>query len=189
MTICINGLFKKKSELAASPLPSRGPKSGRKCDITPAFSGVPNEGDKIRIGCFTPAFLGAQKWAEMLRHPAFSGVPNKGDKIRIGCLTLAFSGAQNRKEMLHHPCILRGPQQKGTKSNHKKNEKRKNSFHCFHDVAWVPQAALPGVRTHDLSLAEPLLYPLGYGPSLTNLCTGVVLIFGPICFSSIIGLS
>ena len=25
-----------------------GPKRGRKCYVTPAFSGVPNEGDKIR---------------------------------------------------------------------------------------------------------------------------------------------
>ena len=26
------------------------------CYITPAFSGVPNKGDKIRTGCLTPAF-------------------------------------------------------------------------------------------------------------------------------------
>ena len=32
-----------KSELAASPLPSRGPKRGRKCYVTPAFSGIPNK--------------------------------------------------------------------------------------------------------------------------------------------------
>ena len=31
---------------AASPLPSRGPKGGRKCYITPAFLGVPNKGTK-----------------------------------------------------------------------------------------------------------------------------------------------
>ena len=29
-----------KSEVAASPLPSRGPKRGQKCYVTPAFSGV-----------------------------------------------------------------------------------------------------------------------------------------------------
>ena len=34
-----------------------------------------------------------------------------------------------------------------------------------------------------------MLYPLGYGPSLQYLCTGVVLIFGPNWFSSIIGFS
>ena len=39
-----------------------GPTSGRKCYITPAFSGIPEDkGDKIRID-------GAHKWAEMLHH-------------------------------------------------------------------------------------------------------------------------
>ena len=28
--------------MAASPLPSRGPKRGRKCYVTPTFSGIPN---------------------------------------------------------------------------------------------------------------------------------------------------
>ena len=32
-----------KLELAASPLPSRGPTSGRECYVTPAFSG-PQQG-------------------------------------------------------------------------------------------------------------------------------------------------
>ena len=62
-----------KSELAASPRPSRGHKRGRKCYGTPAFSGVPNakhgeqnqwspaKGNKIRSGCLTPAFPRAQK--------------------------------------------------------------------------------------------------------------------------------
>ena len=35
-----------KSELAASTMPSQGPKSGRKCYVTPAFSGVPNKGEQ-----------------------------------------------------------------------------------------------------------------------------------------------
>ena len=39
-------------------LPSRGATSGRKCYVTPAFSGVPKQGDKIRSGCLTPAFSG-----------------------------------------------------------------------------------------------------------------------------------
>ena len=72
--------------------------------------------DKIRIGCLTPAFSGAHKWAEMLRHHCILGDPQtKGDKIRIGSLTPAFSGAQKRAEMLRHPCILRDPQTKGGK--------------------------------------------------------------------------
>ena len=39
-----------KSEVAASPLPSLGPKRGRKCYVTPAFSGVPKQGDKVKGG-------------------------------------------------------------------------------------------------------------------------------------------
>ena len=35
--------------MAASPLPSRGPKRGRNCDVTPAFSGSPNKGTKSEV--------------------------------------------------------------------------------------------------------------------------------------------
>ena len=78
-----------KSEVAASPLPSRGPKRGRKCYVTPAFSGISN------------AKCGEQnqKWS-----------PTKENKIRSGRSTPAFSGAQKRAEMLRHPCIVGGPQ-------------------------------------------------------------------------------
>ena len=66
-----------------------GPTSGRKCYITPAFSGIPKDkGDKIRIG-------GAHKGAEMLHHPCILGDPQReGDKIRIG-------GAHKWVDMLH----------------------------------------------------------------------------------------
>ena len=54
----------KKSELV-------GPTSGRKCYITPAFSGIPKDmGNKIRIA-------GAHKWAEMLHHPCILGDPQR----------------------------------------------------------------------------------------------------------------
>ena len=36
--------------MATSPLPPRGPKGGRKRDVTLAFSGVPQQGDKIKSG-------------------------------------------------------------------------------------------------------------------------------------------
>ena len=39
-----------KSEVAASPLPSRGPKRGRKCYVTPAFSGCTTEGEGNKSG-------------------------------------------------------------------------------------------------------------------------------------------
>ena len=83
----------------------------------PCIFGDPQTtGDKIRIGCLTPAFSRAQKRAEMLRHPYILMDPQtKGDKIRIGCLTPAFAGARKRAEMLCHPCILGDPQTKGDK--------------------------------------------------------------------------
>ena len=137
-----------KSEVAASTLPSRGPKRGQDCSVTPAFSGIPNakrgegkkselsptKGNKIRSGCLTPAFSGAQKRARLLRHPCILGdpqrqargaknqkwCPTKGNKIRSGCLTLAFSVVQKRAEMLRHPCILGDPQRQARGA---KNEK------------------------------------------------------------------
>ena len=77
-----------KSEEATSPLPSRGPKGGRKCYVTPAFSAIPNtkRGEQNR------------KWS-----------PTKGNKIRSDYLTLAFSRTQKRVEMPHNPCDLGGP--------------------------------------------------------------------------------
>ena len=86
----------KKSELAASPLPSPGAKNGRSCYATPAFLGVPNAkcGEKIRIGCVTPAFSGALMWAELLRNPCIIGGPQHQ----------ARGLSQNG---LPHPCLLR----------------------------------------------------------------------------------
>ena len=51
----------RKSELATSPPPSRGPKRGHICYVTRVFSGVPNgqRGEKIRSGSLGPAFSGA----------------------------------------------------------------------------------------------------------------------------------
>ena len=99
--------------MAASPPPYREPKRQRKCYVTPTFSGipnakpgeqnqklVPNKGNKIRSGCLTLAFSGAQKRAKMPHHPAFSGIPN------------AKRGEKNQKR-LAHPYILGGPQTRG----------------------------------------------------------------------------
>ena len=72
--------------------------------------GSPTKGNKIRSGCLTLVFSGAQKRAEMLRHPCILRDPQtKGDKIRSGSLTPAFSGAQKRAEMLRHSCFLGDP--------------------------------------------------------------------------------
>ena len=85
--------------MTASRLPSRGPTSGRKCYVTPSFSGVPKQGDKIRSGYLTTPFLGAHKWAELLRNPSIL----RGPQTR----------GQNQK-WLPHPCPLGGPQAGGS---------------------------------------------------------------------------
>ena len=81
---------RKKSEVTTSPLPSRGPTSGRKSYITPAFLGVPKKGDKIKSGYITPTFSGARKWAEMLYNPSIPGGPQQR--------------GQNQK-WIHNPCL------------------------------------------------------------------------------------
>ena len=45
-------------------------------------------GDKIRIGYFTPAFSGAHKWAGMLRNPCALGSPTKGTKSELAACHL-----------------------------------------------------------------------------------------------------
>ena len=70
-----------RSERATSPLPSRGPTSGRICYVTIAFSGVPNKGDKIRSGCIggKDKTLGAGRVlcrnAPLVRHPPLERQP------------------------------------------------------------------------------------------------------------------
>ena len=111
----------KQTEVAASPLPSRGPKRVQKCCITPAFSGAPNakrgvenqkwsptKRNKIGSGCLTRCFSGAQKRAGMLPHPYILGglqCQARGRKSEV----VPNKGGQNRK-WLPHPCLLRGPQ-------------------------------------------------------------------------------
>ena len=73
--------------------------------------------NKIQSGYLTPAFSGAQKRAEMLRHPCILGDPQtKGDKTRIGYLTPAFSGAKKSGNATS-PLHSRGSPTTGTKSD------------------------------------------------------------------------
>ena len=124
-----------KSEMATSPLPSRGPKRGWKCYVMLAFSGIPNANrreqtirsgpkPRVRNGCLTPAFSRAQKGGDCYIAPVLSGIPNakrgeqkvnsgakkKENNIRFGYPTPTFTGAEERAEMLRHPCILGDPQ-------------------------------------------------------------------------------
>ena len=104
-----------KSEMATSPLPSRGPGRGRKCYVTPAFSGIPNAngGEQNQKWLPHPCLLGGPKEGGNAMSPLHHrGSPTKRNKIRSGYLTPAFWGGQKRAEMLHHPCILGYPQQR-----------------------------------------------------------------------------
>ena len=122
---CILGdpQYRGTKSVAASPLPSRGPKRGRKCYVTPAFSGIPNIGEQNMKWLPHPCHLrGPKRGRKCYVTPAFSGIPSaksgeqnqkwystKGKKIRSGCLAPALSGSQKRAEMRCQPCILGGP--------------------------------------------------------------------------------
>ena len=72
-----------KSKLAASPLPSRGPKRGQKCRVTPAVSRVPKQrGGGSELAASPLPSRGPKRGRKCYVTPAFSEVPNKGDKIR-----------------------------------------------------------------------------------------------------------
>ena len=114
-----------KSEVAASPPTSRGPKKGLKCDVTPAFSGVPNtkrEEQNQKWVCHPSILGGPQRQTRGAKSKVVTNKaeqnhkwsPTQGNKLRSGGLNYAFSGAQKRAEMLRHPCILGEPQQRGT---------------------------------------------------------------------------
>ena len=107
-----------KSEVASSPVPSRGPKSGGKCYVTPPFLGVPNakRGEQNETGYLTPAFSGAQKRAKMLSKPCILGGPRRqarGAKSQV----VPNNGEQNQN-WLHHPCLLGGPKECGNATSH-----------------------------------------------------------------------
>ena len=98
-----------KSEVAISPLPSREPKRGQKCYVTPAFSGIPKKRQRNQKWVPHPCRLGGPKQGgKATTHLHSRGSPTKVNKITRGCGTLAFSGAQKRAKMLCHPCILGG---------------------------------------------------------------------------------
>ena len=121
-------MMESQIRIGSSAMPSWGHKCGRKCYVSPAFSGVPNKwepnqnclpqprGIKSQLAA-SHAFSGVQKLGECATSPPCSrGSPTKGNKIRIGCLSHAFSGAQKWLEVLCYPCIRGGPQQRGKES-------------------------------------------------------------------------
>ena len=103
-------------KVPTSLLPSRGPTRERTYYITPAFSGVPNKGDKIKSGYLTIALSGAHKRAELLHNPCILGgpqqggqnqkvatspLPSRGPTRERNCyITPAFSGVRNKRDKI-----------------------------------------------------------------------------------------
>ena len=118
--------------MVASHLHSQGPKRGRNCYVTPAISRIPNtkRGEKIKSGCLTLVFPGAQKRVEVLRNPCILGGPqhqargenqkwlrSRGPKRgRNRYVTPAFSGVPNAKrgEKIRSGFRLEGPKEGGS---------------------------------------------------------------------------
>ena len=126
--------------MATSPLPSRGPKRGRKCYGTPAFSGIPGKGGQNLRWLAHPCLLGGPKegtYATPPLHSRGSPRPSAGCKIRSGYLTPAFSGAQKRAEMLRHPYILGDPQRQARRA---KSEVVPNKGE--QNLRWLPHPCL-----------------------------------------------
>ena len=104
-----------KSEMASPRLPSRGPRRGRKCDVTPAFSGILNTGNPN------------QKW---LPHPrvSLSRMPNKGEQNQRRLPLPCLIGGPKEGEMIRQPFMLGDPQRQahGTISKVVPNKGNKN---------------------------------------------------------------
>ena len=90
-----------KSEVAAS----RGPKRGRKCYITPAFSGIPNIGEQNQKWMPHPYLLGGPKEGGSATSPLHArGSPKAGDRNKSG---------PQKGGSATPPLCSRGPQTRG----------------------------------------------------------------------------
>ena len=101
-----------KTEVATSPLPSRGARIAPNCYPIPMFLGFSRGGDKISIGHITPAFLVAQKWVKPLGHPSILRGSGKWDRIRSGYIIPALWGGQHWVKLLRNHSILKGPRRR-----------------------------------------------------------------------------
>ena len=71
-----------KIRIGCLTLPSRGPKRGRKCHVTLAFSGIPNKGEQIQNWLPHPCLLGGPKEDGNSTKPLHSrGSPRRGTKM------------------------------------------------------------------------------------------------------------
>ena len=119
-----------------SPLAFSRHQKGRKCFVTPAFSGITNEKEQNHKWLPQLCLLGAPKEGGNVTPPLHSwGAQTKGNKIRSGCFTPAFSGAQRRAEVVITPAFLEGPQHRGATSKVVPNTGEQNQ-------KWLPHPCL-----------------------------------------------
>ena len=94
-------------------MPSWGPRIGRNCYITLAFTGSLEKGTKSEVATSPLPSRGSKIGQKCFATLAFSGVPRKVDIIRRRYITPTFSEAQDWAEELRNPCVLGGPQKRG----------------------------------------------------------------------------
>ena len=70
-------VVKKEFMYVSKPFGGEGGEGLQRVQYTTSPLHPQTKGNKIRIGCLNPAFWGAHKWAEMLRHPCFLGDPQQ----------------------------------------------------------------------------------------------------------------
>ena len=104
-----------KSQVVASPLPSRGPKRGSNCYVTLAFLGIPKQIRRKSEAIASRLPGGPKEGRNDTPHLHSRGSPINRGQNQIGRITLAFLGSQGRAEMLCHPCILGDPRTNGEK--------------------------------------------------------------------------
>ena len=97
-------------------LPSRWAKRGQNCDVTIAFLGVPNKGDKNRSGYFTSVFSGAGKRAEVLRNACILGGPQLQGQNQKWLPYPFPPGGPKEGGIATYPLHTRGSPSRGTKS-------------------------------------------------------------------------
>ena len=125
----------RKTEAATSPLPSRGPKRGRKWYATLAFWVVPNamRKEKIRNGYLTPAFSEPKRGRKCNVTHVFSRVLDQYPRIP--------NRRRENQKWLPHPCLLRGPNEGGI-ATQPLHSRRSRTPCARENQNWLPHACL-----------------------------------------------
>ena len=96
----LGGPQKEGDEIRIAPLPSPGPKRGRKCYVTLALSGYTNKRGQNQNWQPHPCLLGGpKKGRKCYVTPTFSGVPKqRGTKLELAASPLPSRGAKRGRK-------------------------------------------------------------------------------------------